>query len=150
VDAAGLDRFLVAQEPVIEQVLRELRAGRKRSHWMWFVFPQISGLGASETSRYYAIQSLDEAKMYLAHPVLGERLRRCAQILLESEAQSAEAVLGVVDARKLRSSVTLFLRADPRDALLRGILERWFDGQPDQATDRLLALTRRASDVPAR
>lgn len=134
----GLERFVEAQEPVIDQVLRELQAGRKQSHWMWFVFPQIEGLGHSETSRFYAIRSLDEARAYLAHPLLGARLRECTRTLLESAAASAEDVLGTVDARKLRSSMTLFRRADPSEDLFRRVLDRWFDGRPDEATDRLL------------
>lgn len=122
----------------MDQVRRELRTGRKHSHWMWFVFPQIAGLGHSETSRYYAIGSLEEARTYLAHPVLGERLRECARLLLESTAASAQQVFGTIDARKLRSSMTLFLRADSRELLFRHVLDRWFEGQPDEATDRLL------------
>jgi uncharacterized protein (DUF1810 family) len=135
-----LERFVQAQDPVMDGVLRELRAGRKRSHWMWFVFPQIAGLGHSETSRFYAIRSLQEAREYLAHDILGERLRECARILLRSTATSAEDVFGMIDARKLRSSMTLFLRADPREDLFRQVLDRWFDGRPDEATDRLLGV----------
>ena len=136
-----LERFVEAQEGVYARALAELRAGRKQSHWMWFVFPQIAGLGRSETSRRYAIGSLEEARAYLAHPVLSERLRRCTRTLLAAKAQTAEEIFGSVDARKLQSSMTLFHRADRDDPLFREVLDRWFNGEPDPATDRLLALT---------
>src|SRR2546423_13352075 len=102
----NLQRFVEAQEPVFERVRVELRRGRKTSHWMWFVFPQIAGLGRSETSRYYAISSLDEAKAYLAHPVLGPRLRECAGLVVQAQGQSAEQIFGGIDAQKLQSSMT--------------------------------------------
>src|SRR5262249_38597821 len=112
------------------------RAGRKSSHWIWFVFPQIAGLGYSAMSQIYAIRSLDEARAYLAHPVLGPRLRECAEALLaHSPGRSAEQVLGDIDAMKLRSSATLFLRADPDDALFARVLEAFFGGAPDRETD---------------
>jgi uncharacterized protein (DUF1810 family) len=112
----------------------ELRAGRKTSHWMWFVFPQIAGLGRSPTAQQYAIASLDEAEAYLAHPVLGERLRECARILTELEGRSAEQVFGELDALKLRSSMTLFSRAAPDEPLFGAVLERYFGGKEDPAT----------------
>ena len=133
-----LDRFLVSQAPVYERVLVELGRGRKDSHWMWFIFPQVEGLGSSPTSVRYAIRSLDEARAYLAHPILGSRLRECARLVLDADARSAEAIFGSIDARKLRSSMTLFHRADPTDPLFREVLDRWFDGEPDGTTDRLL------------
>ena len=133
-----LDRFVRAQAPVYDQVLAELRQGRKTSHWMWFVFPQIAGLGRSETARYYAIGSLDEARAYLAHPVLGPRLRECAGLLLAVEWRTAESILGSIDAMKLRSSMTLFLRAGPDEPLFRRVLDRFYASLPDEATDALL------------
>ena len=136
---ADLERFVAAQEGVYETALAELRAGRKRSHWMWFVFPQIAGLGLSETSRRYAISSLEEARAYLAHPILGARLRECARILTEVEGMTAADVFGPVDAMKLRSSMTLFARAAPEDQLFRDVLERYFGGVADDATDALLS-----------
>jgi uncharacterized protein (DUF1810 family) len=122
----------------MERVLAELRAGRKTGHWMWFVFPQIAGLGRSEVSRHYAIASLVEARDYLAHPVLGPRLRTCASIVAAARAPSAEAIFGGIDAVKLRSSMTLFHRADPAEPVFREVLDRYFDGVPDPATDDLL------------
>ena len=101
-----LDRFLEAQAPVYAQVLGELRAGRKASHWMWFIFPQIAGLGQSATSRAYAIQSLAEARAYLAHPVLGARLRECCQAVMNIRGKSAEDIFGAIDAMKFRSCLT--------------------------------------------
>jgi uncharacterized protein (DUF1810 family) len=133
-----LDRFVDAQAPVYEDVLDELRRGRKTSHWMWFVFPQVAGLGSSATSRRYAIASLDEARAYLADPVLGARLRECAGLLLSTSGRSAEAILGPVDARKLRSSMTLFHQAAPDEPVFREVLERYFAGVPDPATGALL------------
>ena len=134
-----LERFLDAQADVYEPALEELRAGAKTGHWMWFIFPQIAGLGRSEVSRYYAIGSLDEARAYLAHPVLGPRLRECARTLLAVEGRSAERILGGIDALKLRSSMTLFLRADPGEPVFRQVLDRYHGGRPDDATDALLA-----------
>jgi uncharacterized protein (DUF1810 family) len=136
-----LERFLAAQgNGVHEQALAELRAGRKASHWIWFVFPQVAGLGSSGTSRFYALASLDEARAYLAHPVLGARLRDCADALLAAPANlDAEAILGGIDAVKLRSSMTLFLRADPTELRFAAVLDRFFEGVPDPATDRILA-----------
>ena len=133
-----LDRFVRAQAPVYDEVLAELRQGRKTSHWMWFVFPQVAGLGRSEAARYYAIGSLDEARAYLAHPVLGPRLRECGALLLAVEGHTAESILGSIDALKLRSSMTLFLRADPDEPLFRRVLDRFFGGVADAATDSLL------------
>jgi uncharacterized protein (DUF1810 family) len=133
-----LERFVRAQQPVYPAVLDELRSGRKTSHWIWFVFPQLAGLGRSETSRYFGIASLEEARAYLAHPVLGARLRECAGLVLAARATTAEQILGSVDARKLRSSMTLFHRADPDEPLFAQVLERYFDGLPDEATDELL------------
>jgi uncharacterized protein (DUF1810 family) len=134
-----LERFVEAQDGgTYAQALAELRAGAKRSHWMWFVFPQITGLGRSETARFYAIRSLDEARAYVAHPVLGPRLTESAQALLDIQSDDAEAVLGPIDAQKLRSSMTLFMRAAPDEPVFARVLDRYFGGRADSATDRLL------------
>jgi uncharacterized protein (DUF1810 family) len=134
-----LERFVQAQDArrTYAAALAELRAGRKTGHWMWFVFPQIAGLGLSETSRRYAISSLDEARAYLAHPVLGARLEESARALLELDGRTATEILGPVDAMKLRSSMTLFARAAPEQALFGDVLDRYFDG-PDGATEARL------------
>jgi uncharacterized protein (DUF1810 family) len=135
----ALDRFVTAQGGgVYEAALAELRRGRKTTHWMWYVFPQIAGLGFSPTARHYAISSLDEARAYLAHPVLGPRLREVAEAVASGPATDAGSLLGSVDAQKLRSSMTLFARADPEEPLFRTVLERYFDGEPDPATDERL------------
>ena len=134
-----LDRFVVAQRTVYDDVVAELRAGRKKGHWIWFIFPQLAGLGRSEMSRYYGIVSLNEARAYLAHPVLGPRLRQCARLLLETTGRSAADILGVIDGTKLRSSVTLFYRAEPTEAIFAEVLDRFFDGIADAVTDELLA-----------
>lgn len=133
-----LVRFLAAQEPVYGRVLDELRRGRKASHWMWFIFPQVAGLGESPTSQYYAISSLDEARAYLADPVLGSRLRECAALVLATAGQSTEAIFGRIDALKLRSCMTLFHRAVPDEPLFAQVLDRFYGGLADGATDRLL------------
>ena len=141
-DPFDLQRFRDAQAGVHEGALAELRRGYKTGHWMWFVFPQLAGLGHSETARYYAIGSLAEACAYLADPLLGPRLHACAGALLESRGTSAEAILGPVDALKLRSSMTLFLRAAPGDRVFAQVLGRFYGGVPDAATDRLLGSRR--------
>jgi uncharacterized protein (DUF1810 family) len=139
-DPHRLQRFVDAQDDdgTYESALRELRDGRKRSHWMWFIFPQIAGLGQSPTSRRYAISSLEEARAYVEHPVLGPRLEECARALLQRTGGSARDIFGGIDAMKLRSSMTLFHRADPDNALYSEVLDRYFGGEPDEATDRLL------------
>ena len=136
-----LDRFLQAQEPVWPRVLAELRAGKKRTHWMWFVFPQIKGLGHSDMAQRYAIQSLAEAQAYLAHPVLAGRLRECCQILLELESPaSALEVFGTPDDLKLRSCMTLFAEASsaPGSNVFDAVLQKYFGGQKDEHTLELL------------
>jgi uncharacterized protein (DUF1810 family) len=139
-DLYNLQRFVTAQNAggTHDRAVEELRRGRKTSHWMWFVFPQIAGLGHSHTSRTYAISSLEEARSYLRHPVLGPRLRECAAIVATSPARTAEDIFGGIDTQKLRSSMTLFLRADPSDAVFQRVLDRYFDGSPDPATDQRL------------
>jgi len=140
-DPYDLGRFVTAQDRsgTYEQALAELQLGSKRGHWMWFIFPQIAGLGQSATSRKYAIRSLDEARGYLEHDVLGPRLLECAQALTNHAGRAAEDILGGIDARKLQSSMTLFLRAAPGETVFKTVLAQFFDGQPDQATDELLA-----------
>ena len=137
----GLARFVEAQDAggTYERALRELRAGRKTSHWMWFVFPQLAGLGRSATAQAYAIASLDEARAYLAHPVLGPRLRTCTAAVLEHADRGAEQVLGGIDALKLRSSMTLFARADPGEGAFTQVLDAFYGGQADAQTDALLS-----------
>jgi uncharacterized protein (DUF1810 family) len=131
-----LQRFVDAQDRggTYDRALRELRAGRKEGHWIWFVFPQIAGLGRSETSRHYALSGLDEAAAYLAHPVLGPRLVESAQALLDLPGDDAVAVLGPVDATKLCSSMTLFASAAPDRPVFRQVLDRYFGGRLDEAT----------------
>ena len=135
-----MERFIAAQERdgTYAQALAELRAGHKRSHWIWFVFPQIAGLGHSELSRRYAIRSLAEASAYLAHPLLGPRLIECAQALLALASSDPVAVMGELDALKLRSSMTLFARVPGADRVFTDVLTTFFDGIPDPATDARL------------
>jgi len=134
----GLERFIEAQAGVYEQAFAELRAGRKRSHWMWFVFPQLAGLGTSPTARFYAIASPAEARAYLAHPMLGPRLRDCVGALLGHRGRGAEAMLGPVDAIKLRSSMTLFEAVADDPVPFAAVLDAFYGGGRDQATLRLL------------
>ncbi|MDT4894832.1 MAG: hypothetical protein QOE97_3867 [Pseudonocardiales bacterium] len=139
-----LERFVRAQDGggTFARALAELTDGRKRTHWMWFVFPQLVGLGRSPTAQHYAIRSLAEARAYLAHPVLGPRLRAAAAALVtgpDAAVGSAEDILGAVDAVKLRSSMTLFRHADGDQSVFGAVLDRFFGGQPDEATDRLLS-----------
>jgi uncharacterized protein (DUF1810 family) len=130
-----LRRFVDAQDGgVHERALAELRAGRKRGHWMWFVFPQIAGLGSSPTAQHYAIADLDEARRYLADPVLGPRLRECAQAVADLGTTDAVGVLGPVDALKLHSSMTLFAHADPDEPVFRAVLDRYYSGALDEGT----------------
>lgn len=138
--AYDLERFVQAQDAggTYDRAVDELRRGYKASHWMWFVFPQIAGLGRSATSQRYAISSLDEAKAYLVHPVLGPRLRECAGLVAQTQGQSAEEIFGGIDAQKLHSSMTLFLRAAPDETLFQQVLDQYFGGEVDAATDRLL------------
>jgi uncharacterized protein (DUF1810 family) len=130
----NLDRFVNAQDPVYSDVLAELRTGKKRSHWMWFVFPQIAGLGQSEMARRYAIRSSDEAAAYLAHPVLGPRLRECARLVLTHRDMDIKDIFDSPDDRKFHSSMTLFADVAPDEAVFQGCLDQFFDGKPDAAT----------------
>jgi uncharacterized protein (DUF1810 family) len=134
-----LDRFIEAQAPVYDQALAELRAGQKQSHWMWFIFPQVAGLGQSATSRAYAIQSLAEARAYLAHPLLGARLRECCQAVMNLRGKSAHDIFGSIDEMKFRSCLTLFAEADHDEVLFFNLLETYFDGDADEATLEILS-----------
>ena len=133
-----LERFVTAQQGVYENVLDELRRGRKTGHWIWFIFPQVSGLGQSSMSRHYGITSIDEARAYLAHPALGPRLREAAGIVLGIPGRTAEEIFGSLDAKKVRSSMTLFHRAAPNEAVFRQVLDRFYRGEVDDATDAIL------------
>ena len=137
-ESLHLERFVAAQDGTYEQALSELRRGRKGGHWMWFVFPQIAGLGRSSTARAFAIASLAEARAYLVHPVLGPRLIDCAATVAAIHDRTAEEILGAIDAVKLRSSMTLFLRADPGQPVWAQVLDRYYDGVADERTDQLL------------
>lgn len=139
-ESFDLERFVQAQDAggTYGRAVQELRRGRKTGHWIWFVFPQIAGLGRSPTSAHYSITSLAEARAYLRHPVLGPRLAECTAIVAQTQDETAEQIFGDLDALKLHSSMTLFHRAAPDEPLFRQVLDRFFDGQPDPATDRLL------------
>jgi uncharacterized protein (DUF1810 family) len=133
-----LDRFVAAQEGVYEGALRELRAGRKTGHWIWFIFPQLVGLGRSETSRFYGIKSIEEARAFVAHPIVGARLLECVGAVLGTSGATADQIFGSLDAMKVRSSMTLFHRAAPDEPLFEQVLERFYRGVADEATDALL------------
>ncbi len=135
-----VERFVLAQDDrgIFSQAIAELHAGQKTSHWMWFVFPQVQGLGRSAVARHYALSGLEEARDYWGHPVLGPRLRQCCEAVCAIDGASAEQVFGSVDAMKLRSSMTLFARAVPHEPLFGEVLEKFFGGRPDKATDELL------------
>lgn len=133
-DPFDLDRFVAAQEPVLAQVRRELAAGAKRSHWMWFVFPQLRGLGHSAIAQHYGIVSLQEARAYLAHPLLGPRLIECTGLVVAVQGRSVNQILGSPDDLKFRSSMTLFTVADPAQALFSEAVARYFAGRPDALT----------------
>ena len=137
-DRFDLNRFVQAQEEVYPRALAELKLGRKRSHWMWFIFPQIDGLGYSSTAKFYAIKSKDEAKAYLEHPLLGKRLMECAEALRKIEGKSAAEIFGYPDDLKLRSSMTLFASVSSADSAFSGVLAQYFGGEPDQRTLELL------------
>lgn len=137
-DPFDLERFVMAQAGAFADALVELEAGRKRSHWMWFVFPQMAGLGRSETARFFGIRSADEARAYLAHPLLGPRLRQCCAALLRHRDQSAEAILGSIDALKLKSSMTLFEAVAGDPAPFAAVLDAFHQGRRDPLTLDLL------------
>jgi uncharacterized protein (DUF1810 family) len=133
-DPFDLHRFVDAQAPVYERVLAELKNGRKQSHWMWFIFPQIAGLGHSQMAQRYAISSLREAEAYLKHAILGPRLLECTNLLLQVEDKSARVILGSPDDTKFRSCMTLFAHAAPEEQVFRAAIDRYFDGNEDQST----------------
>lgn len=133
-----LNRFLSAQESVYERVLEELRRGRKQTHWMWYIFPQIDGLGYSSTSKYYSIKSLEEARQYLAHPVLGPRLLECSEVVLAIQGRSVSEIFGSPDDLKLKSSMTLFAKIAEPGSVFVGILNTFFHGEPDAKTLQLI------------
>jgi uncharacterized protein (DUF1810 family) len=139
-DAFNLPRFVQAQDPVFERVQEELSAGKKRRHWMWFIFPQFAGLGGSEMSRYFAIRSEEEALAYLEHPLLGPRLRTCTQLVLNIKQRSISEIFGHPDDLKFHSSMTLFAQVAPDGSLFHRALEHYFHGIPDDWTLSLLDL----------
>ena len=138
-DPSNLDRFVQAQNPVLDQVRAELGAGCKRTHWMWFVFPQLSGLGHSPTARYYALGSLAEARAYLEHPVLGPRLIECTELVNKVDGRSINQIFGSPDDMKFRSSMTLFACAQPGASVFRAALDKYFGDVPDPLTTEMLA-----------
>ena len=137
-DPFNLQRFVDAQATAYRQVCEELRAGRKRSHWIWFIFPQIRGLGHSEMAQHYGVSSREEAEAYLAHPVLGARLRECTRLVVEVEGRSVDQIFGYPDNLKFRSSMSLFASAAPDEPLFRQALQKYFGGQLDPNTVALL------------
>jgi uncharacterized protein (DUF1810 family) len=137
-DSFDLERFVVAQARSYAAALAELKAGRKRNHWMWFVFPQLAGLGRSETARFYGIRSADEARAYLAHPLLGTRLRECCAALVHHRGTPAETILGSIDALKLKSSMTLFEAVADDPAPFSAVLNAFYEGRRDRLTQELL------------
>ena len=141
-DPYDLSRFVRAQDESYAQALAELARGRKQSHWMWYVFPQLDGLGSSPPSKFYAIKSEDEARAYLEHPVLGPRLAECAQAILSIEGSSARAILGSPDDLKLKSCATLFAHVSPPGSVFEQLLDKFYAGERDAATLRLLSATR--------
>ena len=137
-DPFNLQRFVDAQATAYRQVCEELRAGRKRSHWIWFIFPQIRGLGHSEMAQHYGVSSREEAEAYLAHPVLGARLRECTRLVVEVEGRSVDQIFGDPDNLKFRSSMSLFASAAPDEPVFRQALQKYFGGQLDPNTVALL------------
>ena len=138
-DLYNLQRFVDSQNPVYDRVRSELRGGSKRSHWMWFIFPQIAGLGHSSTAQHYAISSLKEAEAYLQHPILGPRLRECTQLVNDITGRTIEEIFGYPDDLKFRSSMTLFARATADNGVFRQALQKYFDGADDPLTVKILS-----------
>jgi uncharacterized protein (DUF1810 family) len=141
VDPYDLNRFVRAQEPIYQDVIRELGRGRKQSHWMWFIFPQIDGLGFSVTSKYYALKSVEEARQYLDHTVLGSRLRQCTELVLQTNGKNVSDIFEYPDDMKLHSSMTLFDFAEP-DSIFARVLEKYFDGKRDKKTIEIVGLVK--------
>lgn len=138
IEDTDISRFIKAQENIYAEVVKELLHGKKTSHWMWFIFPQIIGLGFSSTSKYYSIKTIDEAKEYLKHPILGNRLLECANILIKTEGKSAESIFGYPDDMKLQSSMTLFSFISPESTVFLQVLNKYFKGEKDQKTMEIL------------
>ncbi len=147
-DPFNLHRFVSAQEPVYAAVRAELRRGQKRTHWMWFIFPQLNGLGSSPTSKYYAIKSSDEARSYLGHPILGRRLVDCAEMVLDIRGRSAADIFGAPDDLKLRSSMTLFAAFTDAESVFARVLDTYFQGQRDRRTLELLTKHNASDTTP--
>ncbi len=139
VNSYDLQRFVIAQSRVWDDVCAELREGLKQTHWMWFVFPQLSALGRSATAKFYGLSGPEEARAYLADPILGARLRECCEVLLQLDGRSAVEIFGATDAMKLRSCLTLFAAVGPHDPIFQKCLVRYFEGMGDVATMALLA-----------
>ena len=137
---SGLSRFVEAQDKVYDQVLSELRSGRKTSHWMWFIFPQFAGLGSSDVSQFYAIKSMDEARAYLQHPILGPRLIECSEAVLSVKHRSAHEIFGSPDDMKLKSCMTLFANISPAGSVFEKVLDQYYNGERDSRTLRLIDL----------
>jgi uncharacterized protein (DUF1810 family) len=135
----NLNRFLTAQQPVYDKVIEELKNGKKITHWMWFIFPQIQGLGKSDNAKYFSISNISEANAYLLHPILGKRLIECTTLVLQIQNKTAVEIFGDTDATKLKSCMTLFNAATPRLELFRKILDKYFDGLSDVKTQELLS-----------
>lgn len=145
-DQYGLERFILAQEHDYAQALAEIKHGRKRTHWMWYIFPQVDGLAFSSTSRLYSIKSIEEAKAYLEHPVLGPRLRACFEAVLNVEGRSASEIFGSTDALKLKSCATLFACVSPHNSPFERLLSRYFSGSRDDKTLAILGISAEAND----
>lgn len=139
-DRFDLNRFVQAQQGDYHQALAEITRGRKESHWMWYIFPQFDGLGVTSTAKHYAIKSIEEARAFLAHPILGARLRKCAEALLQLEGRSAEEIFGFPDVLKLRSCATLFAQVSEPGSLFHRLLVKYYDGEADPKTLRLLGI----------
>jgi len=133
-----LNRFLSAQQPIYPQVLKELRNGKKTTHWMWYIFPQIEGLGHSSTAKYYSIKTIEEAKEYITHPILGARLLECSKIILEIKNKTADDIFGYPDNAKLKSSMTLFNFVTPEHKVFADVLKKYFAGKQDEQTLSIL------------
>ena len=144
-DPHDLERFVEAQAPDYQEVVRELKAGRKRTHWMWFIFPQIDGLGHSFTAKRYAIKSMDEARAYLNHPILGKRLLECARLVSAIDGRSVSDIFGFPDDVKFRSSMTLFAQAAREKEVFEGLISKFFAGQHDERTLEILKRLTNAS-----
>jgi uncharacterized protein (DUF1810 family) len=145
-DPHSLARFAEAQEETYGEVLSELRRGRKRSHWMWYIFPQFHGLGTSTTSEHYAIKSVEEATAYLDHPILGGRLTECAEVTLLIEGKTASEIFGTPDNLKLRSCATLFAHVSPPGSVFHRLLLKYFQSEPDEKTLQLIAATKKVGE----